>query len=803
MPMTTSPAARLLIVDDEAMQMQALCDTLEQEGYGATGFVSAKEALDALHQQEFDVLLTDLMMPEMNGISLLKAAFEVDKSLVGLVMTGQGTIPTAVEAMKMGALDYVLKPFKLSVVLPVIARALKVRRLRTENIQLQETVAIYELSMAIAFALDSATIVTKMADAAFQHGDASRVSVLLPIPDGKGLYVAVARGHNADSMQGKQLPITDAFSDWVARTEKLFSNPDALANLEPIPNWNVIDIATGVSIPMMAAGKLMGTLHFSSKRPTRPLAAGRIKTLNILAGTAASALHAASLLEELRTAEQRYRRLADNAPDIVFRYELQPERRCVYMSPSVKVVSGYTPDDFYAEPELALKVIHPEDRNLLEAAFCGELREGTITVRWLTPQDKTIWIEQRHVLVKDKDGKVTAIEGIARDITERINLEEQLRQSQRIEAVGRLAGGIAHDFNNMLTVINGYSNLALDERPPDAVRDNIVQVRKAGDKAAELTRQLLAFSRKQVLQPRILNLNEVVENHTRMLGRVLGEDIDLITALDPALGSVKADQSQIEQVLMNLAVNARDAMPRGGKLTIETHNVTLDEPYCRTHVAVTPGPYVMVMVSDTGSGMDAGTRSRIFEPFFTTKELGRGTGLGLSIVYGIIKQTGGDIWVYSEPGRGTTFKIYLPRTEERAQRLEAAEKPRRLPSGSEAILVVEDDTEVRRLTCTILQGAGYTVLEANDASNAIDLLRKRKDQLGLLLTDLVMPGMNGLALAEQFRNIAPQAKVLFTSGYSDEVIVRHGHLEQDMPYIQKPFGAAELLHRVREILDVE
>jgi PAS domain S-box-containing protein len=802
---TLSPAARLLIVDDEALHMRALCDTLEQEGYSTTGFTSAKAALEAMREQEFDLVLTDLMMPEMDGISLLRAAFEIDKALVGIVMTGQGTIPTAVDAMKMGALDYILKPFKLSAVLPIIERGLRVRRLRLENIQLQETVAIYELSIAIALAADSETIVRKMAEAAFQQGDASSVAVFLSTSDGKDLRAAVALGNNADNVHGRRLPITHAVSSWVAHTEKLFSNPDELSKLQPFPT-DAGDLPGGISIPMRAAGKLVGMLHFSPLRPERAVPVGRIKTLNILAGTAASALHSAWLLEELRTAEQRYRRLADNAPDVVFRYELQGGRRCVYMSPAVRQLSGYAPEEFYRDPELAMKVVHPEDRALLQAAFRGELKGETVTLRWIGLHGNTVWIEQRHVLVQDREGRLLAVEGIARDITERVKLEEQLRQSQRMEAVGRLAGGVAHDFNNMLTVINGYSDLALSEAPLDSrLREHLEQVRRAGDKAAELTRQLLAFSRKQVLQPRVLNLNEVVETHFKMLSRVLGEDIDLVTVLEPNLGHVKGDPGQLGQVLMNLVVNARDAMPQGGKLTIETHNVVLDDTYARSHVGVTPGSYVMLMVSDTGSGMDAATASKIFEPFFTTKERGKGTGLGLSIVYGIVKQSGGNIWVYSEPGRGTTFKIYLPRTHEQdetAAAAAAAAAPRRLPTGSESILVVEDDAGVRELTCTILRAAGYRIFEARDVHHAMALLREHKTQIGLVLTDLVMPEISGVVLAEQLKSITPEIKVLYTSGYSDEVMVRHGHLEEGMPFIQKPFGAADLLEKVRAVLDV-
>jgi PAS domain S-box-containing protein len=800
--MITNPQARLLIVDDEALLMKALCDTLEQEGYATTGFTSGKEALEALREHEFDLLLTDLMMPEMDGISLLRAALEIDKTLVGILMTGQGTISTAVDAMKMGASDYVLKPFKVSTVLPVISRALNARRLRMENMQLLETVAIYELSMTIAFARDTGTILRKMADAVFDQGDAASVSILLPTLDGKELCVAVALGKDADVIQGKRVPITTTLSSWVASTEKLFSSsPEELSNVQPIQASAWTEAASGLSIPMLAAGKLMGILNFSPSRPERPVALGRIKSLNILAGTAASAFHSASLLEELRTAEQRYKRLADNAPDIIFRYDLQPQRRCVYMSPAVRAVTGHAPEDFYADPELVLKVVHPEDRPLLEAVFRGELQGSATTLRWVSANGATISVEQRSVLVQDKDGKLIAIEGIARDITERIKLEEQLRQSQKLEGVGQLAGGIAHDFNNLLTVILGRSQMLQKklERASPLQRD-VDLIHKTAGRAASLTRQLLAFSRKQLLQPKVLDLNAVVADMDKMLQRLIGEHIDLAAVLHPGLGRVKVDPGQMEQVIMNLAVNARDAMPQGGKLIIETANVVLDENYTWQHMSVQPGRYVMLAVTDAGCGMDSQTQARIFEPFFTTKEPGKGTGLGLSTVYGIVKQSGGNIWVYSELGRGTTFKIYLPRVDEAADEISAQEDHRSM-KGWETILLVEDEEAVRELSQEILQDEGYQVLVATNGEEAIQLCQRYKGSIELVVTDVVMPKMSGPELARRLSSLRPAARTLFLSGYTNASITHNELLSSDVEFLQKPFSAEIFTRKVREILD--
>lgn len=389
------------------------------------------------------------------------------------------------------------------------------------------------------------------------------------------------------------------------------------------------------------------------------------------------------------------------------------------------------------------------------------------------------------------------------DVTERAKLENQFRQAQKMEAIGRLTGGIAHDFNNLLMVINGYSDMLLQALPADDVRrDSVAEIKQAGERAASLTRQLLAFSRRQVLELRILDLNAVVAGTNKMLRRLIGEDIDLVTAPAPALGCVKADPSQIEQAIMNLAVNARDAMPQGGTLTIETANVELHKSYAHEHYAVQPGHYVMLAVSDTGCGMDAETRKHIFEPFFTTKDQGKGTGLGLSMVYGIVKQSGGYIFVHSEPGRGTAFKIYLPRVEE------AVAPP--LPStplagstqGSETILLVEDNEAVRELLRSILQGNGYTVLVAGDGGAALQIGEQHQSPIHLLISDVVMPGMDGRELASRLVALHLGMKVLFISGYTDDAVLRHGIHEQDIPFLQKPIAVDALLRKVREVLDV-
>lgn len=370
-----------------------------------------------------------------------------------------------------------------------------------------------------------------------------------------------------------------------------------------------------------------------------------------------------------------------------------------------------------------------------------------------------------------------------------------------MEAIGQLAGGVAHDFNNLLTVITGYSELLSYQLTDDNLRQDVEQIQKAGERAAALPRQLLAFSRRQVLQPKVLDLNSVIAEMEKMLRRLIGENIELFTMFGSPLGRVKADPDQIEQVVMNLAVNAWDAMPQGGKLTVETTNVILDEGYAREHIGVEPGPYVMLAVSDTGVGMNADTKTRIFEPFFTTKGSDKDTGLGLATVYGIVTQSGGSIKVYSEPGKGTTFRIYLPSIEEVTGKSKSNAAHFELPRGSETVLLVEDEEGVRELAGDVLQRTGYKILKASNGCEALRLCEQRKDPIDLLLADVVMPEMGGQELAEQLLPQFPEMKVLYMSGYTDNAMVHQGVLEANKAFIQKPFTPEALARKVRGVLD--
>ena len=421
--------------------------------------------------------------------------------------------------------------------------------------------------------------------------------------------------------------------------------------------------------------------------------------------------------------------------------------------------------------------------------FQGVRRDGTL-----------IWVETLMSVTSWRHG--TALLATFVDVTERKRLEDHLRQSQKMEAIGRLAGGVAHDFNNLLTVISGRAQIEL-LRPElsGPSRRNIDLIAEAASRASTLTKQLLAFSRKQVLQPRVLDVDIVVAGMEPLLRRLIGEDIDLVTATEPGLGRVRADPGQLEQVVLNLAVNARDAMPRGGRLTVETANAELDEAYARQQADVHPGPYVILAVSDTGVGMDAETRAHLFEPFFTTKGVGEGTGLGLATVYGIVKQSGGHITAYSEVGRGTTIKIYLPRVEAASELREAEPEPVVLRRGSETVLLVEDDEAVRELTCEVLEMHGYTVLAVADAGEAPGVLERSSRPIHLLVTDVVMPRLSGRELTERLRSLRPGLKVLYISGYAGTAVVHHGVLDPGTPFLQKPFTPDALLRSVRKVLD--
>ena len=506
--------------------------------------------------------------------------------------------------------------------------------------------------------------------------------------------------------------------------------------------------------------------------------------------------------QRLRDSELRYRRLFESANLAIVTAD--SAGNIVDWNPHAETMFGHAAAEVLGQP---LTLLMSEQNRELHLAGLRRVQSGgeshvigcSVELEGRRKDSSEFPLDLS--LAKWTSGEGWFVTGMMTDITERKRLEAQFLQAQKMETVGRLAGGVAHDFNNLLTIINGTADLALTGLKEGApLHTDLQDIRQAGQRGALLTRQLLAFSRKQIMTLDVLNLSTLVADLQGMLQRLIGEHIALVVVPAMDLGSVMADPTQIEQVVMNLAVNARDAMPNGGTLTIETRNVELDEAFAAEHPSVQPGPHVMLAVSDTGTGMDAATRAQIFEPFFTTKDSGKGTGLGLSTVYGIVKQSGWSIWVYSEPGKGATFKIYLPRVEGMGHKSQPAPVFTSV-QGTETILVVEDEEAVRRLAKRVLQRAGYTVLTAGNGAEALLLLARHDGPVHLMLTDMVMPGMSGRDLVAQLEGINSRIKVLCTSGYTDEAILRHGLLDETAHFIGKPYNVAELTRKVREVLD--
>lgn len=572
-------------------------------------------------------------------------------------------------------------------------------------------------------------------------------------------------------------------------------------------------------VPLRVQGVMFGQLalvRFRDKTPSfdkddlvlvqglADHAALAIANAQSLANERQARIAAEAAKDEQLASERRYRSLFDNSPLAKWVFDAETLRFRAVNEAAIREY-GYSRDEFLA---MTIKQVCPAEE--LEALLTAIDATGSCSEPNTAPQSPTVWN------LRKKNGERMSVEiihhtltlgervcrmAVLRNVTERRRLEEQLRQSQKMDAIGRLAGGIAHDFNNVLSVILSYGEMMLSNmKPGEPMREDVEEIRSAARRAADLTKQLLMFSRKQVVEPKVVNLNELLAGMDKMLQRILGADMDLVSIPFSGLGRVRIDPSSAEQIIMNLVVNARDAMPRGGKLTMETANVTLDEMYARTHLDVTPGQYVMLAVTDNGVGMDSATVARIFEPFFTTKASGKGTGLGLATVFGIVKQSGGSVWVYSEVGKGTTFKVYLPRVDSEIDVIRAAE-PIATVRGTETVLLVEDNEQVRVLARTILRKSGYLVIEARNAGEALLHAEKHPGTIHILLSDVVMPQMSGPELAHRLASVRPSMKVLCMSGYTDDAIVRHGIIEEQIAYLQKPFTPETLTMKMREVLD--
>jgi PAS domain S-box-containing protein len=943
--MDAASLARILIVDDEAPLMHALCDTLQTRGYRTAGFTSAKAALEALQTESFDLLLTDLSMPEMDGVALLAAALRIDPHLVGIMMTGQGTIRTAVEAMQAGALDYILKPFKISEILPVLSRAVSVRRLRLENFELRNTVAIHELNLTIAHTLDLAVLLDKIVDAALAQLDGDEASLMLVSDDGQSLYVAAARGDFRQNLLGSRLPMGSNIAGFVAaQREPLVFDGRVEHDPPRLPQFPRDDIRSAVSMPIVTRGAVLGVLNVSSTRRQRAFSLGELKGLSLFTGAAGTAVEAARLYDEQCRSNMRYRKLLE---------QFERAQRLAHMGTDARDlrtgerewsnetyrIYGVARESFVASYDNVLALVHPDDRHHVLIARelvakgirpdpmdyrivrpdgevryihreweivrdeAGEPIEALGSIHDVTEQraaekrlretmenlqraqrianmgslvldittDHATWSDEmyrifgveptafdvatenfiklivpedmekffkvrqqvaqgicpepfeyrirrpdgelRHIyreteLFYDEAGNAIRLIGTMHDVTEQRaaeakqrELEHQLRQAQKMEAIGNLTGGMAHDFNNILGVIVGNLDLARDHVVDDEELGELIgEALAAAWNGADLTRRLLAFARRQPLRPKRVDINELVDNTTKLLRRLLGEQIEISLALDGGIWPATIDPAQLEASIANLATNARDAMPQGGRLTIRTANRQLDADYANLLPDVIPGDFAMIEVSDTGVGMPPEILQQIFEPFFTTKEPGKGTGLGLSMVFGFLRQSGGHVNVCSEPGIGTTFRLYLPRTQVEQEAAEMSDVRPLVPGAGETLLVVEDNSGVRRVVTRQLQELGYRVVESDRAAQALAVLED--EPIDLLFSDVVMPGgIDGVELARLALARRPSLKILLTSGFPHPRGDGNAHLPAELALLSKPYSRQELAAALRATLD--
>jgi PAS domain S-box-containing protein len=570
--------------------------------------------------------------------------------------------------------------------------------------------------------------------------------------------------------------------------------PELRTRLEQAPSYRAV-----LAVPLLVKDSVIGALGVGAPKG-RLFQDDEIRVTETLANHAALALENARLYDAARHTRDFLQSIAENSADAIVTTD--GRGRITYFSRGAEDLFGWKADEILGRP---VAEFYPGGREEARSVMRRLEREGRIrnyeTAFW-AKDGRWVTVNTSVSILRDRTGGTVGTLGVMKDITERKQLEDQLRQSQKMEAIGRLAGGVAHDFNNLLMVIVGRADLLLDELAADhPLRRHVALIQKTSDRGAALVQQLLAFSRKQVLQPTVLDLNALVAKMEKLLRRLIGEHIELVTVLAPGTAHVQADRTQLEQAILNLVVNARDAMPSGGRLVLETAKVELDQTYVRWHRSARSGQHVMLSVSDTGVGMDAETQSRLFEPFFTTKPPGQGTGLGLATVYGIVKQSGGNIWVYSEPGQGATFKIYLPEAEEPGTPGESSISRLAVPEGSETVLLVEDDEEVRGVAREMLEKKGYRVLEARHGAEALRTAQQHAGPLHLLVTDVVMPQLGGPDLVIQLKALRPETKVLYMSGHSEHLLMPD-RLDRPGPeFLQKPFRAEALARKVREVLD--
>ncbi len=726
-----------------------------------------EEFAERLRAHTYDIILADYRLPDWTGLDALAALRQLGKEIPFLLVTGTLGEEAAVECIKQGVNDYVLKDHLAR--LPVAVRqALEDKALREERARAERALRESEASFRLLFANN-------------------------PLP----MWV-----YDTESLQFLQV-------NEAAITDYGYSREEFL-------EMRVSDIRPAEDLPQLLqeATEQGEMVRFGGPWRHR-LKDGRVIEAEIATHTLDFAGRRAALVvaldinerkradEAVRKSEARYRELVKNAIYGISR--ISPDGRFLYVNPALVAMLGYGSEEEVLSLDLATDICRdPVAPTRLLEQITAQDRIEWVEVEWKRKDGSPILVRMSGRTVRDAQGQVAYFEGIAEDVTERRALERQLRQVQNFEAIGQLAGGIAHDFNNVIGAILGWAELGHDLTPADSpLRSQFKKIKEQAERAAALTRQLLAFARRQILEPQNIHLNQTIAELLSLLEKVIGKDIELKTALAPDLSAVRADPTQVEQVLMNLCLNARDAMLHGGQLLIGTQNAEMDEEYCRSHAHARLGDYVLLSVSDTGVGMDAATLEHIFEPFFTTKEVGKGTGLGLATVYGIVKQHGGFVYVYSEPGRGTMFRVYwpvsagAPASEDRKGKTGA--EPVR--GGTETILVAEDHDGVREMACVALEGLGYRVMLAGDGEEAVRLFDAHRDAIALVLLDVVMPKLGGPEVYARMCAAKPGLAVVFTTGYSAEMAALGEVAEKGIAVLQKPYTPTLLGRRVREVLD--
>ncbi len=841
-------AHRILVVEDNPITLKMMIVALKAAGYDAVGAKDGQSALASVAQQWPDLVLQDLVLPDIDGLELAHQLRESPHGQEVILVALSGLAGKLEEArtVSAGFAHLLFKPVEPSMLVALIGGLLQRSHtppsvpaaVSKSKSRAAERAADYgarvarhlrrQAALNQSLAREASTkaaqlsIMTAVANVVAQGRDLQTVlqDVLARTLDMAGVSMGAIylvepdRRVRLACQVGYPIAASVRLGDFFGRPALL---EEALAAEHPITVPGHSESATGSTIdvsdrlpctllPLVAAGDRIGVLLMASARGD--LSEDWVAIASVVGVQIAQAVALARSMARLSESDERHRSLFNRVP--VGLYRAAPDGQILDANPAMAQLLGYPDLVSLLHANLHALYVRTEDRPRWQAIRPrpdSPVRNLDVQVRRF--DGTMIWVRENTRVVRGPGSSIQYYEGSLENITEqrqaeegRLRAEEQLRQAQKMEAIGRLAGGIAHDFNNLLCAIMSYADFLHEDLPDgDPRREDVLEISAAATRAAGLTRQLLAFSRQQVLEPRVLNLNEVVAGVDKMLRRIIGEDIALETRLDPELGPIKADPGQLEQVIMNLAVNARDAMPKGGRLTLETAEIDVDDAYVATHGMGAPGRYAMLAVSDTGCGMDGATQARIFEPFFTTKEKGKGTGLGLSTVYGIVQQSGGFISVYSEPDRGAVFKVYLRYSDEVVEGGTRGNAPSQSVGGTETILFVEDEAALRKVGRTILARQGYTVLTAASGDEALAIGQHYRGVIDLIATDVVMPGISGRELVCELLGSFPNAKVLFMSGYASAAVAHEGILEPGAAFLQKPFSAAALTRKVRDVLD--